>query len=92
MFLGRVPTAGEPVWTEEDRQWAIALLTVEADTCSGCGQPRSETTVTAAEFGYVAEAIRCHGCAAVAKASDVFAAPGADPRGLFIGVTRREGR
>lgn len=90
MFLGRVPARGEPLWTEDDRQWAIALLTYEADTCSGCGQPRSEATAIHNEFAYVGSAIRCHGCAAVARASETFTTPGADARGLLIGVARRD--
>ena len=44
MFLGRVVGEGEPLWLEDDRAWAMALLEVEADTCSGCGNPLSETT------------------------------------------------
>lgn len=78
------------MWTEDDRQWAVALLTYEADLCSGCGQSRSETTETHNEFTYVGSAIRCHGCKAVAAATEPFTVSGADARGLLIGVTRRD--
>jgi hypothetical protein len=90
VFLGRVPVAGEPLWLEDDRQWAVALLTYEADLCSGCGQSRSETTAIGNEDAYAGSAIRCHGCKAVAIASEVFTVPGADARGLLIGVSRRD--
>lgn len=90
IFLGRVPKRGEALWTDADRAWAMALLTYEADLCSGCGHPRSETTETHNEFAYVGKAIRCHACAAVGKASDPFTVPGADARGLLIGITKRE--
>ncbi len=33
---------GEPLWLDDDRAWALALLQVEADSHT-CGQPLSET-------------------------------------------------
>lgn len=87
MFLGRVPAAGEPLWTDDDRDWAMALLTYEADLCE-CGQPRSESMSSDNEFVYVGEAMRCHACKAVARATEPFAQPGADRAGLFISVTK----
>lgn len=33
---------GEPLWLDDDRAWALALLQVEADNHS-CGHPLSET-------------------------------------------------
>lgn len=68
MFLGRVVAPGEPLWTEEDRAWALALAEVEADTCPDCGQPWSEATAPENEFEYEADLILCHSCAASAKA------------------------
>lgn len=88
VFLGRIPRRGEPLWTDEDREWALALLAYEADLCSGCGQSRAETTDEDNEFSYTAQALRCHGCAAVARGSEPFTAPGADARGLLIAVTK----
>lgn len=32
----------ESDWTDEDRDYALALLAEEAETCSSCGQPISE--------------------------------------------------
>lgn len=56
-------TVTEPEWTEEDQAWAIALLQLEADTCPGCGQPLSQSTLPAAEGEYEVPApTRCHCC------------------------------
>lgn len=90
IFLGRVPVPGEPLWTDDDRDWAIALLTYEADLCE-CGQPRSESMSPDSEYAYRAEAMRCHACKAVARGGEPFAQPGADQAGLFISVTRTRG-
>lgn len=89
MFLGRVPAPGEPLWTDEDRGWAMALLEYEADICSGCGQPRSQSTLAKNEFRYEAEALRCHGCKAVAVESENWSGPNA--RGLLMGVKLKGG-
>jgi len=35
---------GEPLWLDEDREWALALQAYEASLCNGCGQPLSQTT------------------------------------------------
>lgn len=87
IFLGRVPKRGEPLWTDDDRDWALALQAYEADLCA-CGQPRAESMSPDNEFGYDATPLRCHACAAVAKGGERFSEPGADPRGLFMSVTR----
>lgn len=60
------------MWLDEDRDWAVALHLIEADTCEGCGQPRSESTSPDNEFGYTAAPIRCHACAAMRRQSRSF--------------------
>lgn len=60
------------MWTDEDREWAVALHLLEADTCGGCGQPRSESTLPENEFGYTVTPIRCHACAAMRRQSRQF--------------------
>jgi hypothetical protein len=56
----------EPEWDDQSRAEAIILLDIEADTCSGCGQPLSETTQPEAFGGYKVDgAIRCNGCDAL---------------------------
>lgn len=63
LFLGRpVPAPGEPLWLEDDRSWALALLELEADVCPSCGHPTSESHDPGAEGAYVAEAVRCWAC------------------------------
>lgn len=65
-----MPAPGEPVWLPEDRDWARALLDVEAEACPDCGQPWAESSDPAAAHGarYEAELVRCHACAAGALA------------------------
>lgn len=65
----RAVTEVEPEWDEQSRAEAIALLDVEADTCSGCGQPLSETLRPEAVGGYkVGLPARCHACDALRHA------------------------
>ena len=84
MFLGRVVTPGEPLWIDEDRAYALALLSYEADQCSGCGGRRSQTTDPAMDGHFKATPIRCFGCEAVAKASKN---PDLNPDGLYYAVS-----
>ena len=70
----------------------MALLEYEADICSGCGQPRSESMDKANEYHYEPTALRCHGCAAVATESERFSVPTANTKGLMIGVHLEGGR
>lgn len=76
---------GEPVWTDEDRAWAMALLEYEADLCSGCGQPRTESMDPAHEDHYRTGAKRCHSCKAIANESERWSSP-KDAKGLMISV------
>lgn len=64
MFLGRVVKRGEPLWTDEDRAWALALTLEESDVCPGCGQPLAECTDPRNEDKYRAKVWRCHACTA----------------------------
>jgi len=92
VFLGRVPVPGEPLWTDEDRGWAIALLEYEADICSGCGQPRSESMDPENEFRYRPTVLRCHACKTVADAADNLSEQKTKTGGLMIGVKLEGGR
>lgn len=91
IFLGRpLPGPGEPLWLDEDRDWALALQELEADTCSGCGQSRSESTLGQNEYGYTVTPERCHSCAAIRRYDRTFLqAEGVPPSfgdGLFLHV------
>ncbi|MEU9405032.1 hypothetical protein AB0E08_04890 [Streptomyces sp. NPDC048281] len=88
MFLGRVVAEGEPLWLPEDRDWALALAAVEADTCPDCGQPWSEATAEENEFGYRAELVRCHACTASAAAVTAYQDKGGKREGLHVHLTR----
>jgi len=60
-------TTTEPEWDEAERGWAEALALLEADTCSGCGHPLSETTEPDAEGDWDTPLPdRCHACTALA--------------------------
>ncbi|MFJ2863678.1 hypothetical protein [Kitasatospora sp. NPDC087314] len=89
VFLGRVVGAGEPLWTDSDRAWALALLTVEEDTCRGCGQPLTESTDADAENAWTAEVIRCHACTTAHQRSTQFQKDGGDLGGAHIHVRHR---
>lgn len=84
---GRVVAPGEPLWTQEDTDLALALTEIESVRCSGCGNDLTETLDDADEFAWQAEAVRCHACAArdraARKAEDM------DTSGLRWLATRR---
>lgn len=64
VLTGRVVLPGQPLWTKEDTDLAVALTEIEADRCGGCGQPRSESMDPANEYAYRADPLRCFSCAA----------------------------
>lgn len=64
VFAGRIPTEGEPLWLDTDRLLALSLLHIEADTCSGCGHPRTESMDIDNAETYQTKIIKCHACAA----------------------------
>ncbi len=84
-----MPGPGEPMWLEEDRQWAMALMDVEADTCKDCGQPWGEATAQENEFTYKADLIRCHACTTATKAVSQYQNQGGDGRGLHVSIKKR---
>ena len=61
---------GEPLWTHEDRMWALAHDHIEQDRCTGCGHPRSESTDKTADDQYRGHTVRCHACKAQAWAAE----------------------
>lgn len=68
IFRGReLPAPGEPLWLDDDRDWALALQAYEADLCHGCGQPLALSTAAANEYGFTVEHERCHACAAMRR-------------------------
>ena len=63
----------------------MALVADEREACPGCGEPVSISTSPEAEESYRAEAVRCHACAAQARATRGID----DPLGLLVQFTRR---
>lgn len=62
----------------------------QADRCSGCGQPLSESTAKENELAYVAEAERCHACRTRVRFQRTWQEDGGDVAGLRTGVLRRD--
>ena len=91
VVLGRVVRDGEPLWLDDDRDAAIALLEEESDECSGCGQPRSASMSATADGAYEVQMLRCHACAAKARAVGKFMSSGGSGDGLMVVVTKKEG-
>jgi hypothetical protein len=89
IFLGRPwPQPGEPLWTDEDREWALALAHVEADVCPDCRQPWSDATDAKSEGQWEAHLVRCHACHTAARTVGQFETGGGDMRGLHVNLTR----
>lgn len=53
------------MWLDEDRSYALAWQAEDADRCSGCGHPMTETLDPANEEAYVGHAVVCHSCRAI---------------------------
>lgn len=86
-FLGRVPPDGAPMWTDEDRAYALAWLDYERDLCKGCGQSLTKSTHKDNQFGYGGEIVRCHSCAAQARTVHRFVDDGNDQSGVMFRMT-----
>lgn len=84
-----MPLPGEPLWTDEDRAWALALADIERDACPGCGEPWSESSDKDSEGQYTAEVLRCHACAAGAAKASAFQEGNGDIRGLHIAIRKK---
>ena len=90
----------EPEWDEEQQALVLALLGTEADTCSGCGLPLSETTKdvigpdgqpdpVASMDQYVVEVSdRCYACRALDQFRDK-ASSYMEPASLRLTIRRR---
>lgn len=94
IFNGRPwPAPGEALWLEEDRDIAVALALIDAEACSGCGQPTSESMDPANEYAYRIDLVRCHACAATDREVSRFAransSDGAPRDGVMAGLFTR---
>jgi hypothetical protein len=55
-------TTVEPEWSEQDRGWIQALLSIEHSKCPGCGGDLEETTRQDPDEGYDVEHQPCKRC------------------------------
>lgn len=88
MLTGRAVRDGEPLWTAEDTELAVALTAIETATCA-CGHDRRESMRSENEYAYVAKALRCHACAARDRKAAEFQDAGGSLAGLAITVEKR---
>lgn len=86
-----MPGPGGEAWTEDDVEYALAWQRLQADKCSGCGQPRSESFDVANHASYEGHALQCHACAARDVKSKLYQDGGGDMAGLYISVSKRPG-
>lgn len=79
---------GDPLWTDEDRAWALAWQAYLAELCSGCGHSLTETLEKKNQFAYDAEIIRCHACAATHRVMEKFTKDGGNSAGAMTRFKR----
>ncbi len=89
ILTGRSPVPGRPLWTANDTALAVALTALEAVTCD-CGHDRRESMDAANEYRYVADAVRCHACAARDRAAEAYNKAGGTTAGLAFRVRKKE--
>ena len=90
ILTGRAPVPGQPLWTAQDTSLAVALTAIEAATCS-CGHDRRESMAVENEYAYIAEAVRCHACAAKDRTAEAYAKQdGTSTAGLMFTVKRKD--
>lgn len=59
-----MPESGEPLFTPDDVEGALALQWLEDGQCpGGCGQRLAESMLPTAEGAYSARKFVCHACA-----------------------------
>ena len=68
----------------------MALLALEADTCTSCGQSLTLSTHMDGEEAFNSELVTCHGCLAAAMRVKSKQDDGARRDGVQVRVWRRE--
>lgn len=66
VFTGRAWSPGEPLFTTEDTDAAIALAEEEADTCPQCGLLKAWCRSRDNQFAFEAAEEQCHATYAIA--------------------------
>lgn len=67
VLLGRVVEPGEPLFTDEDTAYAMALAEEEAATCPSCGLLKVICRDPANQFAFEAAEEQCHATYAIAS-------------------------
>lgn len=64
IILGEpLPAPGEPLWHDDDREWAIAYEDYLGGICDGCGTPRHLWDgAKEGELPFVGVPVSCRGC------------------------------
>lgn len=81
----------EPLWTDEDRGWLLALLEERADTCPGCGQPNSECRDKSSMGQWGVAHRTCWACLVLEADADGRAESKQRQRGLYVAAYRNRG-
>lgn len=66
LFTGQrgQPAPGEPAWTEDDVEAALAYQEWRDSICGGCGNPLEESMARESDGAYSVTVLVCHGCKA----------------------------
>lgn len=92
------PRPGEAAWTDDDVSYALAWEQyqheLDADRCSGCGQPRSESTDPTnerpARSQYRIEEHVCFACRTKELALEGYRVNKEEPpKGLYLAVVKK---
>lgn len=70
-------------WLPSDTTAALAWQSYSDELCSGCGNPRSESMARENTGAYHADALRCHSCEAVVRATKRYK-DNPDPEALYF--------
>lgn len=89
MFTGRVVLPGEPLWTEEDVDYALAWQREQNALCKGCGHPVDETGDKVNTMLYAAEETWCQGCAVIEWRRKALSDSDIDLSGVRLHVTKK---
>lgn len=84
-----MPGPGGEAWTEDDVEYALAWQQLRAETCTGCGQPKTESFDLDNAGLYETRMLRCHACAARDDAEREFTEAGGNSGGLHLAVIKK---
>lgn len=86
-LTGRSVVTRPSPWTDEDRDWLLALRAEERETCKGCGYPLDECRDPKSAGTWTPKASVCQACLVV-EAEAENQQEGGKRRGVYVGVVR----